>query len=113
MKDYEIGVDYPLSELDNISQWWQTHRQYDVNEYEDHITLTARNSNTYLEELRDIRQELLTAFDIYKSNVEYGIEEETEQEHLDIIVWYKDLRDLKGNAFNNVPERISYYVGRK
>lgn len=30
--EYIAGIKYPISELYNISQWWQTHRQYDINE---------------------------------------------------------------------------------
>lgn len=29
---YEIGIKYPKAELENIAQWWQNNRQYDVNE---------------------------------------------------------------------------------
>ncbi len=30
--EYKINTKYPFSELENIAKWWQTHRDYDVNE---------------------------------------------------------------------------------
>ena len=30
--EYEINKHYPFSELDGIAEWWQTHREYNVNE---------------------------------------------------------------------------------
>lgn len=61
-------------------------------------------------ELRSRRELLLIAFDKYKSNVDYGIERETEMQHENMIAWYEDLLDLKEYAFNNIPERIKYYL---
>lgn len=29
--EYEINKQYPFSELENISKWWQNNKQYDVN----------------------------------------------------------------------------------
>ena len=40
--DYQENVQYPKSELDNIAQWWQTHQEYDVNEYEDYVEVVLR-----------------------------------------------------------------------
>lgn len=56
------------------------------------------------------REKLLVAFDKYKSNVEYGIERETQTQHENMIAWYEDLLDLKDIAFENVPERVKYYL---
>ena len=63
-----------------------------------------------LNKLRSQREPLLKAFDVYKSNVYYGIEEETEEEHKEVVSWYKDLLDLKDNAFTNIPERVNRYL---
>lgn len=30
--EYEANKHYPFSELPSIAQWWQTHREYDINE---------------------------------------------------------------------------------
>lgn len=66
------------------------------------------------EELKDIKRDkrvpLLKAFDTYKGNVKYGIEYETEQQHAEIIAWYKDLLDLKQSAFENIPSKINHYI---
>lgn len=62
------------------------------------------------EKLRKMRKPLLEAFDIYKSNVSYGVVDETEQEHIVISQWYLDLLDLKPNALDNVPECIGRYL---
>lgn len=61
-----------------------------------------------LNDLRAERINMLRAFDIYKTNVIYGIEEETHKE--EILAWYKDILDLKEKAFNNIPEQIKKYI---
>jgi hypothetical protein len=40
------------------------------------------------EQFRDFRSRQFAAFDIYKSNIDYGIIEETEEERDEIISWY-------------------------
>lgn len=60
--------------------------------------------------LREKRQKILIAFDKYKTNVQYGIEEETTIQHNEIMEWYQDILDLKSESFNNVPTRIQYYL---
>ena len=60
--------------------------------------------------LRIKREPLLRAFDIYKSNVYYGIIKETEEDHNAIISWYDNLLDLKTSAFENVPVSIQRYL---
>lgn len=58
---------------------------------------------------RQFREPILSAFDIYKSNVYYGIIKETETEHNQIIAWYKDLCDLKESALINIPSKIKKF----
>ena len=60
--------------------------------------------------IRQLREPLLKAFDIYKSNIYYGIVTETIEEHENILRWYKDLCDLNINAIENVPALIKKYV---
>lgn len=60
--------------------------------------------------LRNSRIPLLNAFDIYKSNVYYGVIAETEEQHEQIVAWYHDLRDLKPSAFENIPSGVAMYV---
>lgn len=60
---------------------------------------------------RSLRKPILTAFDVYKTNIMYGIDAETEQEHNDIVDWYKQVLDLKQEAIDNVPPKIKRYMG--
>lgn len=60
--------------------------------------------------LRSEREEILRAFDIYKTNVLYGIEQETEEEKVEIINWYNQLLDLNDNAFDNISAKITRYL---
>lgn len=59
---------------------------------------------------RQLREKLLSAFDIYKSNVYYGILTETEEEREGVLEWYQDLCDLEENALKVVPEKIKRYI---
>ena len=59
---------------------------------------------------RQLREPLLKAFDIYKTNVHYGVMVETVEEHNTILSWYKDLCDLKESALENIPAKIKKYV---
>lgn len=62
-------------------------------------------------ELRAQRKDILNAFDIYKTNVSFGIEEiESDADKIIILAWYQDLLDLKESAFENIPEAIQKYM---
>lgn len=63
-----------------------------------------------IEKLRRIREPLLVAFDKYKSNVNYGVEIETIEQREKIIAWYRLLLELNEFAFENIPDRIKYYL---
>lgn len=60
--------------------------------------------------LRDKRATLLSAFDIYKSNLIVGILNPTEEEKEEILNWYNRILDLDEDAINNVPSLISKYL---
>ena len=60
--------------------------------------------------IRQLRKPLLEAFDVYKSNIVYGIETETEEERLVIIEWYQKLLDKDKTAINNIPAKILRYI---
>lgn len=79
-------------------------------EYEEIQVYKLYTEEEYKDRLRSKRVKLLTAFDKYKSNVDYGIERETEMQHKNMIAWYQDLLNLEEIAFDNVPERIKYYL---
>lgn len=60
--------------------------------------------------LRGVRKRLLTAFDVYKSNVSFGIIEQTEVEKEIAKKWYEKLLDLEESAFTEVPSQIKKYL---
>ena len=62
------------------------------------------------EVLRKQRERLLKAFDIYKTNVKYGIEQESEEQHTEIVVWYQKCLDLDYEAINNPPVEVVRYL---
>lgn len=47
-----------------------------------------------LKEVRRARARYLKAFDIYKSNVTYGVESESEEQKAEVLEWYSDLLDI-------------------
>lgn len=61
-----------------------------------------------IEELRQRREPLLQAFDVYKSNVSYGIEADVNR--VEIITWYNSILDLDEEAINNPPIEIRRYM---
>ena len=63
--------------------------------------------------LRSMRKPLLAAFDIYKGNIRYGLQSETEAEHDSIVKWYTDILDLNPDAINNVPAGVAKYARKK
>ena len=60
--------------------------------------------------LRTLREPLLAAFDVYKSNIYYGIITETDKQHAAIVAWYHDLCDLKESAISDPPAGIRKYL---
>ena len=68
-------------------------------------TLVARPELT-ADELRARREPLLEAFDKWEKAVLRG----REQDSVVIMGWYQDLLDLVPSAFENIPERVQYYL---
>ena len=69
----------------------------------------AKNNVVVLRQKREI---LFKAFDIYKTNVSVGIEKPTEEQWQKIVKWYTDCKDLIPTAFadENIPDVIKYYL---
>ena len=63
-----------------------------------------------LDGIRQLRKPLLEAFDIYKSNIAYGVEDETLDERAQITNWYKSLLDLDSRALEDIPQKIKRYM---
>ena len=59
---------------------------------------------------RDLREILFAAWEIHKSNVAYGVEFESEEEHGKCLVWYFALKDLEDWAFTEIPEGVKQYL---
>lgn len=62
------------------------------------------------EMLREARKRAFRAFDIYKTNISYGIISETKAKHTEILNWYNACCDLDKEAINNVPSEIKEYM---
>ena len=60
--------------------------------------------------LRSVRKDLLKAFDVYKTNVSFGILLQTELENAVAKKWYEKLLDLNEDAFLDIPSQISKYL---
>lgn len=58
------------------------------------------------DELRARREPLLEAFDKWEKAVLRG----REQDSVVVMGWYQDLLDLVPGAFENIPERVQYYL---
>lgn len=54
----------------------------------------ARPLTENLKEVRKQRARYLKAFDIYKSNVSYGVEAETEEQKAEVLAWYFALLNI-------------------
>lgn len=75
-------------------------------EYEDIQVYIPYTAEELKDHLRAKRGSLLTAFDKWEKAVLRG----REQDDYMIMSWYRDLLDLKDSAFENVPEKIKYYL---
>lgn len=53
---YEIEKRYLLTELESIREWWKTHRQYDINEYEDGVEIAKRDTEIVADDIRERRK---------------------------------------------------------
>lgn len=65
---------------------------------------------------KNYRSLVFKAYDIYKTNVVYGLEIETEQEKQELISWYNEMRDYPNKIetvkeFPQIPDKIRYYMG--
>ena len=67
----------------------------------------AKNNVVVLRQKREI---LFKAFDIYKSNIEYGLITETDEAHQRIASWYLLALDLDYNAITNYPPELDRYL---
>ena len=81
-------------------------------------TLADETALKYLEDqeirdaiLRQLRRPVLNAFDIYKSNVLYGVREETPEEKAEVLAWYRAVLDLEQEAIMTPHPAVASYMG--
>ncbi len=60
---------------------------------------------------RQLRKPLLNALDIYDKNVSKGRVTESAEQRQAVDGWYKDICDLKEEAFKNIPSVVKKYNG--
>lgn len=65
---------------------------------------------------KNYRLQVFKAYDIYKTNVIYGLEKETAEERQELLSWYNAMKDYPSRIetekeFPQIPEKISYYLG--
>lgn len=61
---------------------------------------------------REYRAALFAAFDIYKTNIQYGIEVESAEQHTEVMAWYMSLLELPltRESYVGSPEYIKRYL---
>ena len=67
-----------------------------------------KGSEAEKDALRQMREPLLAAFDIWEKAVIRG----READNAVIMAWYRDLLDLKASAFEDVPGAIKKHLGK-
>lgn len=96
-----LSGEYALKNNKIVKLGYTTEKQKELNEEK-------------LNYLRSLREPLLRAYDTYKINVLYGIENIStlsgENAKSEIDEWYKKILDLDETAINNPPEKIKYYL---
>ena len=60
--------------------------------------------------LRQKRERLFKAFDILKENINFGIDNVSEERKNELIAWYHSACNLEANAINNYPNELEKYL---
>lgn len=104
LPENSLSVNNPEDYIFAVSDW----------KIEKDNTITFINQgdayNNYLKEnMREKRNRYLPAFDLWEKAVVRGREEDSSE----IMQWYRDMLDLKPDAFKdeNIPDKIKYYLG--
>ena len=96
--EYKTNTHYSREELPNIAEWWQTHKQYDINEYEDYVEIVERQdhgTSSIIEEYK----ELLRQTD-YKA-IKFAEGELTEEEYAPTRQQRREWRAIINQLENN------------
>ena len=85
---------------------WSNARKITFRDVKAHLIGTVYETDAK----RQLRRPLLDAYDVHKSNVNYGTVPETEEEHSKVVKWYKDILDLKDEAFEAIPAKVQRHA---
>lgn len=83
--EYITGIQYPKTELENIAEWWQNHREYDVNVEKDYIEIVRRDDELIIEDFRNRRERECFPY-INRGSLWYDTL--TNEQKLELQVWY-------------------------
>lgn len=104
-KQYIVGQQYPLEELDNIAIWWQTHKEYDVNEYADHIEIALRDEKyVAADKIRDLKAELAKIKEDIEQETFGLVRDDFDEKKARAAEIVNDLRILEGKEPREVKE---------
>lgn len=103
-----LGIEMSLEEFDTLMCEQSKGKELKVVDGKVVAILPTITDEEKLNILRAKREPLLQAFDIYKSNVNYGIEADANRTK--ILKWYKAILDLDEEAINNPPDEIRRYM---
>ena len=104
MNNYQEGILYPKSELESISAWWQEHREYDINEYEDHVEIVKRDPLLDIPyHIQELKQKLLDSD--YKA-IKYAEGYLTDEEYEPIKAQRQAWRDEINSLQNKLGETV-------
>lgn len=89
--EYVENTRYPMSEYDNITQWWQDHKDYDINVLVDdegeYIEISKRSDEQVLEDLRMKREKECFPY-INRGQLWYDTL--TQEQKEEFMQWYQD-----------------------
>lgn len=110
MKYYLDKADNAVFKITNFEYFPRENRDIEITEEEYNNFVQSNTKEPTLEEklseLRIKRKYLLNAFDKWEKAVIRGREIDSPE----IMDWYQNLLDLKEEAFEDIPERIKYYL---
>lgn len=110
MKYYLDKINNSVFTISNFEYKLRKNQDVEITkeEYETRTKRTPKVPNEEMKKarLRRKRKPLLEAFDKWEKAVLRFREEDSKE----IMTWYQSILDLKEETFNNVPERIKYYL---
>lgn len=91
--EYRTGTVYKRDELESISEWWNEHKEYDINEYEDYVEIALRPNwqEEQLERLRAERERV--CFPVINRGAAWYARLTSEQKE-ELDVWYQAWLDV-------------------